>query len=61
MIQANLQQLVKLGSIARHVEELMSDDGRAIDKQVIDGLLDDPDVKKIMDELDEAGLLPVKR
>lgn len=61
MPQANLKQLVLLASIARHTEELMSDDGRPIDRQVIVGLLEDPQVKQLMDEMDALGLLPVSR
>lgn len=60
--QATLPQLVKLASIARHVEEYV-DRGvrRPIDLDAAAALLDDPDVVRLMTELDAHALLPVKR
>ena len=56
---ASLSLLVKLGSIAVHADELISADGRQLDKGVIEGLLQDPEVKKWIASM--GPLLPVKR
>jgi hypothetical protein len=62
MPQATLGQLVKLASIARHVDEYVSDGvRRPIDLETAAALLQDPDVQKIMADLDALALLPVKR
>lgn len=53
--------LIKLGSIARHVDELLSADGHDFDRAALDGLLADPDVKAWMAAADKLALLPVKR
>lgn len=57
----SLQLLTKIASIVRHAEEYISDDGHDFDKAVIDTLLDDPEVRKFMDEMQAAALVPVKR
>lgn len=61
LTEVNLPILVKLGSIAVHAEELLSDDGNAFDRVAIKSLLDDPDVKGYLATLDAAGFLPKKR
>lgn len=61
MVQASLAQLVKLGSIARHVEELLEPGGHPVDEDAIRSLLGDPDVVRVLGDLDGHGLLPVKR
>jgi hypothetical protein len=53
--------LVKLGSIARHTEELLSDDGHAFDRAALNGLLTDPEVVEWMADADQMALLPVLR
>lgn len=53
--------LCKLGSIAVHAEEMMSDDGHAFDRHAIQSLLDDREVKAWLAEMDRLALLPVKR
>lgn len=53
--------LVKLGSIARHAEELLSPSGNDFDANTIRALLADPDVKAWMEAADEMALLPVMR
>lgn len=60
MPQVNLGQLVKLGSIVRHVEE-HEQTGLDIDLHSARVLCDDPEIKKIMRELDNQSLLPVMR
>ena len=56
-----LSLAVKLGSIARHAEEFISGDGRAVDIDAIAAGLQDPDVKEWMSKADSVGLLPLKR
>jgi len=58
-IHPNLATLCKLGAIAVHVDELLSVDGRELDKQVLQLLLADPDVKAWIKAM--GALLPVKR
>jgi len=53
--------LVKLGSIIRHAEEAISDQGHHFDVAAVETLLEDPDVAKWMAAMDKLGLLPVKR
>ena len=53
--------LVKLGSIARHADEIFSDDGQDFDKQAFVSLLMDPEVAAWLHEMDKAALLPLKR
>lgn len=53
--------LIKLGSIARHVEELLSPGGHDFDRHALDALLADPEVQEWMREADALALLPVAR
>lgn len=53
--------LMKLGSLAVHVEELLSPDGHEFDKAVIDALLQDEELKIWLEEMDEMAFLPKKR
>ena len=53
--------LVKLGSLAVHVEELHSPNGHHLDRSAIDGILSDPEVRQWLTEMDELAMLPVKR
>lgn len=53
--------LIKMGSIAVHVEELLSKDGHEFDKVALDSLLSDPEVKEWMAEMSKLALLPLKR
>lgn len=53
--------LIKLGSIARHVEEALAPDGHPLDLAAVKGLLADPEVKAWMTDADALALLPVKR
>ncbi len=57
----NLATLVKLGSIAVHVDEMMSPGAHEFDRISIKSLLDDPEVKAWMAEMDKQGFLPKKR
>lgn len=56
-----LSVLVKLGSIARHADELSGPGGHPADQGAIDSLLRDPEVVEWMAAADKLALLPVKR
>lgn len=60
-MEPNPVLLVKLGSIARHAQELVSPDGHEFDKIALSSLLDDADVVAWMEDMDAAALLPVLR
>lgn len=53
--------LVKLGSIAVHVEEMMSAKGHRFDRAAIQTLLDDEEVIEWRKAMDKMAMLPVKR
>ncbi len=53
--------LVKLGSIAVHVDEMLSADGHAFDKIALQQLLMDPAVTSWIKEMTSMAMLPVKR
>lgn len=53
--------LCKLGSIAVHAEELLSADGHQLDREAIQGLLGDAEVRAWLKEMDRLALVPRKR
>lgn len=53
--------LCKLGSIAVHVDEMLSADGHAFDRGATERLLADPEVRAWMTMMDKLALLPKKR
>ena len=53
--------LCKLGSIAVHAQELASPDGHAFDKAALQSLMNDPEVKEWIKEMDSAAFLPKMR
>lgn len=53
--------LIKLGSLAVHVEEMLSSQGHPFDRDVIFQLLADPEVKDWLAAMDRLALLPKKR
>lgn len=55
----SLSLLVKLGSIAIHVEELLSPEGHVFDKAALQTLLDDQEVRQWISSM--GAFLPVKR
>lgn len=55
----SLVLLVKLGSLIVHTDEMLSDDGRDVDKHTVKGLLADPEVIKWI--ADMGSMLPRKR
>jgi len=52
--------LCKLGSLIVHFEEA-KDDAHPFDLKVIETLMNDPDIKQWINQMNELGLLPVKR
>ena len=61
MEELTVRIAVKLGSIAVHAEEYLSQDGRPEDVVAIHSLLQDPEIKKWLASMDDAALLPKKR
>ena len=61
MMNPSVSLLCKLGSIAVHVEELLSADGHEFDRIELDALLRDPEVREWMKAMDAAAMLPKKR
>lgn len=53
--------LCKLGSIAVHVEEMLSLKGHAFDRSAIESLLEDSEVKEWQKAMDKLALLPRRR
>jgi hypothetical protein len=53
--------LVKLGSLAVHADEYLSDQSHDFDKYAILSLLADQEVKHFLAEMSKMGFLPVKR
>lgn len=59
--QPSLSLLVKLGSIAVHVEEAIAPGGHEYDWTAIRGLLSDPEVVAWRAAMDAQAFLPKKR
>lgn len=53
--------VIKLGSIARHAQELLGPSGHPVDEQAIKALLADPEIVEWMEQADAMALLPVMR
>lgn len=60
-LKPDVATLTKLGSIARHAQELASPTGHAFDLEALRALLEDPDVVAWLEAADELALLPVAR
>jgi len=58
-LKPSLQILIKLGSIAVHVEELFSPGGHPVDKAAIETLLTDQELQEWIKEM--GVFLPLKR
>jgi hypothetical protein len=52
---------IKLASIAVHAEELLSPTGHEFDREAIQGLLRDPQVRELLDAKENQVFLPRKR
>jgi hypothetical protein len=53
--------LVKLASVAVHVDEYLSENGHEFDKAVLRQLLEDFEVETWLEGMRRLGFLPVKR
>ncbi len=60
-LKPDVTVLCKLGSLAVHVDEMLSDDGHALDRTEIETLLKDEDVKEWLAEMDKMALVPKRR
>jgi len=60
-LSPKLSLLMKLGSLAVHIDEFLSNDNHPFDEVVIQGLLADKEVKTWLVEMDSMALLPKKR
>jgi len=60
-LRVGVSMAVKLGSIAVHVEELLSSNGHEFDTAALKTLLDDAEVKEWLDAMSKKAFLPVKR
>jgi hypothetical protein len=61
MDSPSLSLLVKLGSIAVHVDEMLSSLGHNVDREAIKQLLADPEVATWIEQMTDEGMLPVQR
>lgn len=57
----SLTLLIKLGSIAVHVEEYLSPKGHDFDRHALIGLLSDGEVRNFIARMSDQGFMPVKR
>ena len=60
-LKPSVALLSKLGSIAVHVEELLSPKGHDFDKIALEQLLNDAEVKVWISDMDQMAMLPKKR
>jgi hypothetical protein len=56
-----LALLVKLGSIAVHADEFLSDEGHPFDKVALKSLLSDLEVSDWINQMNKMAMLPKKR
>lgn len=61
ILNPDMTLLIKLGSIAVHVDEMLSPRGHEFDRVALQSLLEDPEVKVWIDEMDKLALVPKKR
>jgi len=60
-LKPSLALLVKLGSIAVHVDEMLKPGGHEVDRIAIGALLRDAEVKAWMKSMDDMAMLPKQR
>jgi len=53
--------LAKLGSIAVHADEFMSPDGHPWDREALQTLLQDAEVREFVSQMQAKALVPLKR
>ncbi len=61
MTDVPMTLLIALGSLIVHYEEWTSPSSNPIDKDVIDSIRNQPDVKEWFEEMNSMAFLPVKR
>ncbi len=62
MTNPSLSLLCKLGSLAVHIDELLSDEGDDVfDRAALESLLKDVEVLEWLTEMQSDGLVPQKR
>ncbi len=61
MLEPSISLLCKLGSIAVHAQELLSDNGHHFDRVALESLMADAEVKEWLSAMNSAAMLPVKR
>jgi hypothetical protein len=57
----SLTLLMKLGSIAVHADELLSDDGHELDRVALNTVLYDPEVTSWLEQMKKLAYIPRKR
>lgn len=60
-LKPGISLLVKLGSIAVHVDEMLSPDGHDFDRIALQQLIADPEVAEWIKQMDGMAMLPKKR
>jgi hypothetical protein len=61
-LKPSITLLVKLGSIAVHVEEILNPKkGHYFDRYALQTLWDDPEVKEWLAQMNKMAMIPVKR
>ncbi len=60
-LKPSVALLSKLGSIAIHLEEVLSSDGHHFDKISLEVLQQDSEVRRWLAQMDDMALLPKKR
>ena len=53
--------LCKLGSVAVHVEEMLSPEGHHFDRIALTNLLHDPELRQWIEAMDRLAMIPKKR
>lgn len=61
VLQPGTALLCKLASIAIHAEEYISLDGHTLDREALQAVLNDPDVKAWLASMTSMALAPQKR
>ena len=60
-LKPNTKILSRLGSLFIHVEEGLAQGGHPFDMLAIGTIIDDPEVKQWIKEMDKLALIPKKR
>lgn len=60
-LQPSASILSKLGSLAVHLEELTSNNGHEFDRAAVGSILNDPEIRQWLKEMNAMAMLPVKR